>query len=476
MIYRPVIGLEIHVQLRAKTKMFCPCSAEVFDKPPNTSVCPVCTGQPGVLPVINEKAVKLAVLTALALNCRINRFSRFDRKNYFYPDLPKGYQITQYFYPLAEAGFLSIEDENGEEKKIGIRRVHLEEDAGKLFHEKDRSLVDFNRCGVPLIEIVTDPDIGSPAEARRFMEKLRAIVRHIGASSGDMEKGALRCDANISVEEVETGRRSNRVEVKNINSFRFVEKALEFEFERIVEALKNGENVDQETRGWDMKSRTTIPMRSKEEEADYRYFPEPDLPPLILNEELVESLRHSLPELPEERARRFVKTFDISPKEAKILALRKPVADFFEETVKLYRDPKKVTNWILSELLREMKEEDAEAIPLKPSQLAELLTLIDEGVISTRIAKELLPEIASKGASAKKLVEERGLSQVGDEDLIRSLLKRAMDENPDVVEKYRSGKTKAMGFFVGYVMKETKGKANPAVVNRIAKELLNQDS
>ncbi len=473
--FRTVIGLEIHVQLQTKSKMFCSCSADVFDASPNTHICPVCTGQPGALPVVNGEAVKLAVLTALALNCQVNLFSRFDRKNYFYPDLPKGYQITQYFYPLAERGYLIIEDDEGNEKVVRIRRIHLEEDAGKLFHEEDKSLVDLNRCGVPLIEIVTEPDIASPAEARRFMEELRAVVRHLGVSSGDMEKGALRCDANISVEDVETGRKSNRVEVKNINSFRFVEKALEFEFERIKKALEGGKNVEKETRGWDMKTRTTISMRSKEEEADYRYFPEPDLPPLVLKEEFVKNLEHSLPELPRERALRLSREYGIPLKEAKIYALRPSVADFFEEAAGLYGDPKTVSNWILSEILRELKEEGEDRISLTPAQLVELLRLLDEGTISTRIAKELLPEMISTGKSAKRLVEEKGLSQIDDESLIRDILQRAIQENPDVVEKYRSGKKQTLGFFVGFVMKETRGKANPAVVNRIARELLDQD-
>lgn len=473
--FRTVIGLEIHVQLQTKSKMFCSCSADVFDASPNTHICPVCTGQPGALPVVNGEAVRLAVLTALALNCRVNLFSRFDRKNYFYPDLPKGYQITQYFYPLAERGYLIIEDDEGNEKVVRIRRIHLEEDAGKLFHEEDKSLVDLNRCGVPLIEIVTEPDIASPAEARRFMEELRAVVRHLGVSSGDMEKGALRCDANISVEDVETGRKSNRVEVKNINSFRFVEKALEFEFERIKKALEGGKNVEKETRGWDMKTRTTISMRSKEEEADYRYFPEPDLPPLVLKEEFVKNLEHSLPELPRERALRLSREYGIPLKEAKIYALRPSVADFFEEAAGLYGDPKTVSNWILSEILRELKEEGEDRISLTPAQLVELLRLLDEGTISTRIAKELLPEMISTGKSAKRLVEEKGLSQIDDESLIRDILQRAIQENPDVVEKYRSGKKQTLGFFVGFVMKETRGKANPAVVNRIARELLDQD-
>ena len=479
MRYKAVIGLEIHVQLSTRTKAFCSCRADVFDLPPNTAICPVCTGQPGALPVPNEEMIVLAVKAALALSCRINLFSRFDRKNYFYPDLPKGYQITQYFYPLAQDGYVEIQGEEGR-KKIRIRRLHIEEDAGKLIHESDSitkalySLVDMNRCGVPLIEIVTEPDISSPREARVFMEKLRSIVRYTDVSSGDMEKGALRCDANISVVDLETGRQSNRVEVKNMNSFKFVEKALEYEYNRIVEAMKKGEDVERETRGWDLSTKTTVSMRGKEEESDYRYFPEPDIPPVILTEDFVENIRKSLPELPDQKAERFMEKYGLPEYDAMVLTSTKELANFYEECVKIVRKPKELSNWIMTELLRELKEKDMDIsdMKIKPEHFADLFRLMDEGKISIKIAKEIFPEIFETGKMPSELVEERGLIQINDTKLIESIIKKAMEENPKAVEQYKKGKKGVMGFFIGAVMRETKGKANPKLANEIARKLL----
>ncbi|MCD6462954.1 MAG: Asp-tRNA(Asn)/Glu-tRNA(Gln) amidotransferase subunit GatB [Thermotogae bacterium] len=476
--YRCVIGLEIHVQLQTESKMFCSCSANFFQAEPNTNICPVCTAQPGALPVLNRRAVEYAVMTALALNCRVNEYSAFDRKNYFYPDLPKGYQITQYFHPLAENGYLVIEDDEGIPKKVRIRRIHMEEDAGKMFHQGDSitmstySLVDFNRCGVPLIEIVTEPDISTPSEARRFMEKLRSIVRYLGVSSGDMEKGALRCDANISVVDESTGKSSSRVEVKNINSFKFVEKALEYEYSRIVESLKAGEDVGTETRGWDLATKTTVSMRGKEEESDYRYFPEPDLPPLILSREEIEDLRKMLPELPDERKKRYEEQYSLRAYDASIIAERKEVAEYFEECVKLYGKPQTVANWIINEVLRELKEE--EGIPLAPENLVRMLKLLDSRKISTKIAKDIFPEMFAKNLNPEELVKERGLEQTSDETLIENLVRKAIEENPKTVAKYKAGKTGVVGFFVGYVMRETKGKANPQLVNEVVRRLLDE--
>jgi len=476
--YRCVIGLEIHVQLQTESKMFCSCSANFFQAEPNTNICPICTAQPGALPVLNRRAVEYAVMTALALNCRVNEYSAFDRKNYFYPDLPKGYQITQYFHPLAENGYLVIEDNEGLPKKVRIRRIHMEEDAGKMFHQGDSitmstySLVDFNRCGVPLIEIVTEPDISSPGEARRFMEKLRSIVRYLGVSSGDMEKGALRCDANISVVDESTGKSSSRVEVKNINSFKFVEKALEYEYSRIVESLKLGEDVGTETRGWDLATKTTVSMRGKEEESDYRYFPEPDLPPLILLREEIEDLRKMLPELPDERKKRYEEQYSLRAYDASIIAERKEVAEYFEECVKLYGKPQTVANWIINEVLRELKEE--EGIPLAPENLVRMLKLLDSRKISTKIAKGIFPEMFAKNLNPEELVKERGLEQTSDETLIENLVRKAIEENPKTVAKYKAGKTSVVGFFVGYVMRETKGKANPQLVNEVVRRLLDE--
>lgn len=479
MRYRCVIGLEIHVQLSTKTKAFCSCPADVFDLPPNTAICPVCTGQPGALPVPSEEMIRYAVKAALALNCRINLYSRFDRKNYFYPDLPKGYQISQYFYPIATGGYLEIDGDEGR-KKVRIRRLHIEEDAGKLMHEGDSitkatyTLVDMNRCGVPLIEIVTEPDISSPREARVFMEKLRSIVRYIGVSSGDMEKGALRCDANISVVDTLTGRQSNRVEVKNINSFKFVERALEYEFNRIVEALERGEDVERETRGWDMSTKTTVSMRGKEEESDYRYFPEPDIPPIVLTEEYVENVKREIPELPDEKALRFVREYGLPEYDARVLTASRELADFYEECVRAVGRPKELSNWIMTEVLRELNERNLEITQTKltPQHFADLFKLMDEGKISIKIAKDIFPEVFETGKMPSQIVQEKGLEQISDERLIEEIVRKAMAENPDAVQQYRDGKKKVIGFFVGYVMKETKGKANPELVNRIAQKLL----
>ncbi len=477
--YRVVIGLEIHVQLSTDTKMFCRCSTDSYDSPPNTHICPVCTGQPGALPVINEKAVRYAVKTALALNFDVHTYSRFDRKNYFYPDLPKGYQITQYFFPLATGGYMILKTEEGE-KKIRIRRLHMEEDAGKLVHESDsitealHTYVDLNRAGVPLIEIVTEPDISSPREARLFMEKLRSIVRYLGVSSGDMEKGALRCDANISVVDEETGRSSNRVEVKNMNSFKFVEKALEYEFNRIVSAMERGEEIPQETRGWDLKSRSTVSMRSKEEESDYRYFPEPDLPPLILTEEYIEDIRRSLPELPDEKRERFMKEYSLPEYDASVLTADKSLADYFERVVKETGRPKEVSNWIMTELLRLMNEENVEIDRVKvgPEHFAEIFDLVESGKISKNMAKDVFREVFKTGRSPKEIVREKGLEQITDEGLIEKIIKEAMEKNPKAVEEYRAGKKGVLGYFVGQVMRATKGKADPKLASSIARRLL----
>ncbi len=479
--YKPVIGLEIHVQLSTKTKLFCSCSADVFDAEPNTHICPVCTGQPGALPVTNEEAVRYAVKAAYALNFRVHEYSRFDRKNYFYPDLPKGYQITQYFYPLATEGYMEIEVD-GKKKKIRLKRMHLEEDAGKMVHEGDsmkgKSFVDYNRSGVPLIEIVTHPDIESPKEARIFLEKLRSIVRYLGISSGDMEKGALRCDANISVVDEETGKRSNRVEVKNMNSFKFVEKALEYEFERISKMMEEGEEVPQETRGWVTKEKRTISMRSKEEESDYRYFPEPDIPPVILSKEVLEEIRKALPELPDEKRERFVKEYGIPEYDASVLTADKDLADFYERVVKLTGKPKEASNWIMTELLRLMNEESVEEISdlkVKPEHFKELFELIDSGKITKNMAKDVFREVFKTGKSPSEVVKEKGLEVLTNEEDIEKILKEAMEKNPKAVEQYRSGKKGVIGYFIGQVMRATGGKADPKVVQKVALRLLEKE-
>ena len=480
--YRVIIGLEIHAQLATKTKIFCSCSADVFDEPPNSHICPVCTGQPGVLPILNEKVVEFAVKAALALNCRINRYSRFDRKNYFYPDLPKGYQISQYFHPIANDGYLDIKVD-GRKKRIRIRRIHVEEDTGKMLHSSETitqaeySLIDFNRCGVPLIEIVTEPDIESPFEARIFMEKLRDILRYTGVSTGDMEKGALRCDANISVLNLRTGESSPRVEVKNMNSFKFVEKALEYEYKRLVNAMERGLRIERETRGWDFTTKTTVSMRGKEEESDYRYFPEPDLPPLILTDDYVERIREELPELPDEKVERFMREYKLGEYEAEVLSSSRELADYFEECVKIYHEPKKVANLILNDLLGLLNERNMEVNenPVSASDLARIVELVDKGDISSNAGKKVLVEVFNGNGKPDEIVEREGLKKIGDEDFVRKIAREVIETNPKPVNDYKKGKKGAIGFLVGQVMKRTKGRADPKLVNKILAEELEKE-
>ncbi|KLO23222.1 aspartyl/glutamyl-tRNA amidotransferase subunit B [Marinitoga sp. 1197] len=477
MKYKTTIGLEIHTQLLTKTKAFCSCSANAFESSPNTNICPVCTGQPGALPIFNEEALNLGIKAALALNAKINKFSRFDRKNYFYPDLPKGYQITQYFYPLANNGYIEIDG-----KKIRIRRMHLEEDSGKMFHEGDNlenasySYIDYNRSGIPLIEIVTEPDIESPEEARKFMEKLRNILRYAEISSGDMEKGALRCDANISITDTEKNIQSNRVEIKNINSFKFVEKALEYERKRIIELMEKGERIPQETRGWNFSTRSTFSMRSKEEEADYRYFPEPDIPPIIITKEKIDEIKNMMPEMIDEKSERFVKQYKIKKYDADILAGDRELAEYFENAVKNVKNPQFVSNLIITDLMREMNKNNIELkdVRIKAEHYEELEKLLDSGKISTKIAKEIFIEMFKTGKMPSEIVNEKGLEQIDDDNIIEEIVKRVIENNPKQYQQYKNGKTKLLGFFVGQIMKETKGKANPQKANQIAKRLLDE--
>lgn len=477
-MFKTIIGLEIHVQLLTETKAFCSCSTNHFDSEPNVHICPICTGQPGTLPVLNENSVKLAIKAGLILNGKINKVSRFDRKNYFYPDLPKGYQITQYFHPIINGGYIEIDG-----KKIRLRRIHLEEDTAKMLHSGDQissakdSLIDYNRSGIPLIEIVTEPDIETPKQARLFMEKLRNLLRYADVSTGDMENGALRCDANISVFDEKTQEISKRVEVKNINSFKFVEKALEYEEERIVEILKKGQELIQETRGWDSNKRCTFPMRTKEEEMDYRYFPEPDLPPLILNDEFIEEVKKLIPEMPEEKASRFVQQYKIPQYDAEILSSDKELANYYEKCVESAKDAKFVSNLIMTELLREMKEnEDSiEKVKIKPEYFGEIKELLDNNKISIKIVKEIFPEMYKTAVSPKEIVKKKGLEQIENEDTLRKIIEEVLNNNPDSVEKYKNGKEKLLGFFVGEVMKKTRGKANPQKTNQIIKELLDKN-
>ncbi len=469
MEFEPVIGLEIHVQMDTKTKMFCSCPVE-FGAEPNSNVCPVCLGLPGSLPVINKRAVEFAIRAGLALNCQINTKSIFARKNYFYPDLPKGYQISQYEEPIAVNGWLEVGG-----KRIRIRRLHIEEDAGKNIHEGSKTLVDLNRAGTPLMEIVTEPDIDSPQLAREFLEKLRNIMRYTGVSRADMEKGQLRCDINLSIRPKGSKELGTRVEIKNVNSFRFVQKAIEAEMERQIKLVLSGQKVVQETRTFDPSTALTHPMRSKEEAEDYRYFPDPDLLPLVVPVEWIEEIRRTMPELPEERFQRFVKDYSLDEYSARVLTDNKELGDFFEEALKHYsQEPKLVANWLLNDLLGNLSEvgKDIEDSPVSPKGLAELVRLIKEGVLSSKLAKEVLKEMVATGKDPNEVVEEKGLKQVSDEGQIRAFIEEVLKENPKEVERYRSGEEKVFGFLVGQVMKRAKGKANPQVVNKLLREML----
>ena len=473
--WEAVIGLEIHVQMKTNTKMFCGCKVSFGDEP-NTNVCPVCLGLPGALPVINKKAVEYGIKAALALNCEVHPYSVFARKHYFYPDLPKGYQISQYEAPLATNGFLEIENEEGQTKKIRIKRLHLEEDAGKNIHEGKKTYVDLNRAGTPLMEIVTQPDISSPSEARIFLENLRNIMRYLGVSDADMEKGQLRCDINVSIRPKGSKELGTRVEIKNVNSFRFVQKALEYEIERQIKLKERGEKIEQETRTFDPATGKTYSMRGKEEAEDYRYFPDPDLVPLKISVEYIENLRKNLPELPHQRLKRYIESLGLAKKVALPLVNYKEYGDYFEEVLRYYPKPKEVANWLLNDLLGNLREKNIawENNPITPKKLAELLQLIEKGVISVKIAKELLKEMINTGKSASQLVEEKGLKQITDEEAIKEIVKEVLKENPDAVEKYRKGIKKVIGFLVGQVMRKTRGKANPKLVNKVLTELLEE--
>lgn len=468
-----VIGLETHVQMNTNTKMFCGCKVE-FGAPPNTNVCPVCLAHPGTLPVINKKAVEYAVKAALALNCKIHNLSIMARKNYFYPDLPKGYQISQYDKPLATDGYVEIKVGDSF-KKIRIHRLHIEEDAGKTIHEGSYSYVDLNRAGTPLMEIVTEPDISSPEEARKYLEKLRNIMRYIGVSEADMEKGQLRCDVNISLKPKGSDKLGTKVELKNINSFRFIVKAIEYEIERQSKLLKKGEKTIQETRLFDPESGKTYTMRTKEEAHDYRYFPDPDLLPIVLKDQDIENIKKSLPELPDQKYHRYVETLNLPPYDAEVLTSDKNLAIYFEQVISIFpQNPKIVSNWILNELLGKLNDKgiDIENSPITPQSFAELISLIVDGTISGKIAKEVFDIAFETGKSPKQIVEEKGLKQISNEDEIRNIVKSVLEKHPAEVEKYKSGNEKILGFLVGQVMKETKGKANPQLVNKILREEL----
>jgi len=482
MEYEPVIGIEVHAQLLTRSKMFCGCSADYAGAPPNTHTCPVCTGMPGVLPVINKRAVEQVIMTGLALHCRIAETAVFARKNYNYPDLPKNYQISMYELPLCLNGWLEIEvpspgsGPSVQRKRIGIERIHLEEDTAKLTHMGTYSLIDFNRSGVPLMEIVSEPDIRSPEEARRYLIALQTILRYLGVSTGDMEKGAMRCEANISLRPVGSEQLGTKVEVKNLNSFRAVKLALEYEIERQRRILDAGGRVEQVTMGWDESEGHTVVQRSKEYAHDYRYFPEPDLPPLVISREWVREIEARLPELPEAKRQRFVEQYGLSDYTASVLAHDRAVADYFEATVSAGLDPNEAANWITSELFGLMREANLsiEEVKVTPQGLAELVGLLRKGVINRPTAKEVLAVMCQTGQAASQIIKERGLAQIGDRDQLAQIIARVLKENPGPVREYLGGKEVVLRFLIGQVMRATRGKADPKLAGELLKEQLQE--
>ena len=478
MNYEIIIGLEVHVQLKTQSKIFCSCPTE-FGRPANENTCPICLGMPGVLPVLNKKAIQLAMRACLSTHCRIAPVNRFARKNYFYPDLPKGYQISQFELPLGLGGHVNIRI-NGAKKKIGLTRIHMEEDAGKLIHGENlgspgKSYVDFNRTGVPLVEIVSEPDLRSGEEAREYLTQLKSILDYAEVSDCNMEEGSLRCDANVSVRPEGQKEFGTRTETKNLNSFRFVQRAIEYEFDRQIKVLEQGDSIVQETRLYDSNKGVTFTMRSKEEAHDYRYFPEPDLVPVEISDEWIKETMDDLPELPEQKRERFVQSYNIPEYDAGVLTTSRNIADYYEKSVSLYPEPKEISNWIMGELLRQLKIDGRkiDASPIKPEDLIALLKLIKEGTLSAKMAKTVFEEMYQSSKSATEIVAQKGLAQITDSSTIENLVNEILKVNTDQVEQYKNGKEKVFGFLVGQIMKQSKGQADPALVNKLLKDKIN---
>ena len=474
--YEVIIGLEVHAELSTKTKIFCSCPT-AFGAAPNTHTCPICMAMPGTLPVLNEKVVEYAVKAGLATNCEISRNSKNDRKNYFYPDLPKSYQISQFDKPLCEHGYVEIEI-NGEKKKIRLTRIHIEEDAGKLNHDEfgGGSLVDLNRAGVPLIEIVSEPDLRSAEEVEQYLRKLKSILEYIEVSDCKMQEGSLRADVNVSVRKKGETKLGTRTEMKNMNSFRSIVRAIEYEVDRQIDVIENGGKIDQETLRWDDVSGKTFPMRDKEDAQDYRYFPDPDLVAIKLSEEYIENIKNSLPELPESRKERYLQEYKLSEKDAKLITASKYLSDLFEEAVKVCNNPKAVNNWIISDISRILNETEMEPIqiPFDAKQLGKLVVLIDKGTISSSIGKKVLVELFENPRDPEDIIKEKGWIQISDEGAIKEVVLKILENNPQSIADYKGGKDKALGFLVGQAMKETKGKANPQMLNEMFLEELNK--
>lgn len=473
--YEVIIGLEVHAELSTNTKMYCNCST-TFGADPNTHCCPICTGMPGVLPVLNERVVEYAVKAGLATNCEISRFSKQDRKNYFYPDLPKAFQTSQYDLPLCIGGHLDI-NVNGEKKKIGITRIHIEEDAGKLIHDAytGDTLVDMNRCAVPLIEIVSEPDIRSADEAVAYMQTLKSILEYLNVCDCKMQEGSLRCDVNLSVRPVGQKEFGTRTETKNLNSFKAIHNSIEFEIQRQIEVLENGGKIYQETRRFDDVKGIGYAMRTKEDAQDYRYFPEPDLAPIVLSDEYINNIKDNLPEMPHIKKERYIKEFELPEYDAEILTSSRKTASFFEKTNSICINPKAVSNWIMGDFARMLNEKEIEIDESKVTEenLAALISLIDKGTISSKIAKQVFEEMFETGKNAEDIVKEKGLVQMSDEGAIKEICQKVVDANPQSIVDYKAGKDRAIGFLVGQIMKETKGKANPQIVNKILLEIIN---